>query len=104
MALRFSFFRSASPGSDDLEKSGAEASGRPRRGEVRSSQAVQFVLLSTQGSSWLKLLQPQDLYFSRMLKIRNLASCNWRHLGNVASESVFGVNVSPKSLEVIWKF
>ena len=49
-------------------------SGRPRRGGAHSSQAVQFVLLSTQGTSWLKLLPPQNWNFSQMLKINYLAS------------------------------
>ena len=60
-----------------LEKSqpgGARAPGRPRRGGAHSLQAVRFVLLSSQGPSWLKRLLPQNRNFSQTLKINYLAS------------------------------
>ena len=58
----------------EKEPVGARASGRPRRGGAHSLQAVQFVLLSSQGLSWLKRLPPQNRNFSQMLKINYLAS------------------------------
>ena len=106
MAPCFSFFRTARTGScaRKSQPGGARASGRPWRGGAHSLQAVQFVLLSSQGPSWLKRLPPQNRNFSQMLKINYLASSSYRHLGSVASETIFGVQISPKLLEVLWKF
>lgn len=64
---------------------------------------MQFVLLSTQGTSWLQVLRPLDLHFSQVLEVRNLASSSSRHLGSAASETIFGMNMSPKSFEMMWK-
>lgn len=106
MAPCFSFFKSAGAGTSGIKVSSWAHGflGGSREDRHVPRWLCKFVLLSTQGTFWLKTPPASGFILFSNAENKYLASSSSRHLGSVALETIFGMKMSPKLLEVIWKF